>query len=129
MYLNKFSFALMENTFAGRGASCQTHVNAIREIEKAHCLLQAIDDTLGMLGQKTGDLVYDYLQKRFGLMKDEIPARPEAFSKGLLSLFGSASKHLEVSIIEKFYKKLGIKFERTENFNFLNCIFALETSR
>jgi len=129
VYLNKFSFTVIESTFAGRGASYRTNVNATREIEMAACLLQAIDDTLEMLGQKAGDLVYGYLQKSFGLMKDEIPARPEVFSRGLFSLFGSASKHLEMNIVKKFYEKLGIAFEPTENFNFLNCILVVETTR
>ena len=128
MYLNRFSFALIESTFAGTGASYHTNVDAPRQIGMAAYLLEAIDDTLGMLGHETGDLVYNYLEKRFGLLKDEIPTKPETFSRGLFSLFGSASRHLEVNIVKKFYKRLGLKFEPTEHFNFRNYILELETT-
>jgi hypothetical protein len=71
--------------------------------------------------------VYKYLEKKFGLVRDEILRSPETFSMGLVSLFGSASKQLEVAIIRRFHDKLGIKFESSETFNFVDCVATLLT--
>ena len=92
----------------------------------AKCLIQAIDGTLEMLGKGANVLVYRYLEKMFGLEKDEIPARPMDFSKGLSSLFGYASKSLEEKILEKFHCELGISVSSTKTLNFVDCIADLQ---
>jgi len=85
-----------------------------------------VDETLEMLGRKSKPQVYTYLEKRFGLRKDEIPDRPEAFSKGLFSLFGSASRPLELKIVKKLYNRLGMEFKPESDFNFADTIAGLE---
>ena len=88
-------------------------------------LPQAIDDTLRMLGPRTSSLVSEYLEKRFGLRRDEILGNPETFSRGLSSLFGSASKSIELCVIKKFFKALGVGFELLEGFSFADYVAAL----
>jgi hypothetical protein len=74
-------------------------------------LLQAIDETLeNHFGHGCKTQVYDYLEKRFMLKKNEIPTRPEAFSACVYTLLGgSTSKLIELEILRKFYSRL--KFE------------------
>ena len=69
--------------------------------------------------------MYDYLQKRLMLKRNEIPARPEVFSEGLSTLFGSASKLIEINIVKNLYRRIEVKFEPRENFSFADHIASL----
>ena len=90
-------------------------------------LLQATDETLeGIFGKRARVQVYDYLERELMLKRNEIPARPEVFSKGISALFGSASKMIELAILKKFYNRLGVTFEPRENFNFADYIAGID---
>jgi hypothetical protein len=110
MYLNRLSIALIVDQRA----------------KIALKLIQAVDETLEMFGRKAKSQVYDYLEKNFGLRRDDILDKPETFSKGLRSLFGSASRHIELNIVERVHSKLGISFQRSEKFNFVDYVASLE---
>lgn len=76
------------------------------EIRIGTALLETIDETLEMLGAKVKLFVYHHLDKKFGLQRDEIPSKVEIFSKGLMSLFGSISKQIELLILKKLCQRL-----------------------
>jgi hypothetical protein len=126
MYLNRLSIALIQCASAPRGAMPQTELIVGQRAKIALKLIQAVDETLEMFGRKAKSQVYDYLEKNFGLRRDDILDKPETFSKGLRSLFGSASRHIELNIVERVHSKLGISFQRSEKFNFVDYVASLE---
>ena len=127
MYLNRLSLALIKCASASMEAMPQTELIVAQRAKIAPKLIQAVDETLEMFGRKAKSQVYDYLEKRFGLRRDEILDKPETLSKGLRSLFGSASRLIELNIVKKFNNKLGIGFQPSETFNFVDYITSLET--
>jgi len=89
-------------------------------------LIEAVDETLDMLGKQTKTEVYACLERRFGLPKNEIPDKPNVLSDGLSSLFGSASQYLELRILKRFYEKLDTKFEPGGTSTFADHISILQ---
>jgi hypothetical protein len=98
-------------------------LNGAQRMNVASYLVEAIDETLELLGKQTPLIVYDYLEKNFRLKKEEIPARPGAFLMGLSNLFGTASKDLERIIVKRLYEKLGIIVKPTDNLS-LKSMYA-----
>jgi len=92
----------------------------------ASYLMEAIDETLQLLGKQACIMVYEYLEKNSGLKKEQIPARPGAFLMGLSNLFGTGSKHLEQSIVKRLYQKLGISVESTEKLSLKSMYVQLQ---
>jgi hypothetical protein len=77
-------------------------------------LLEALDITLSVYGEKTRSAFYDHFKKAYNISKDEIPKRIEEFSRGLEDLFGLASKNLEIMVMMQLHLKIGVVWECTE---------------
>jgi hypothetical protein len=105
----------------------QTGLRVGPGIEVCTKLMEAVDETLEMLGRKVKPQIYNHLEKRAGLKREEIPDKPEVFSKGLNDLFGSASKLIERNIAKRLYDKLGLRFEPRENCHIVDYLLTLET--
>jgi hypothetical protein len=91
-------------------------------------LLQAIDETFErLLDKNVKTQVYEYLEKRLILKRDEIPVRIEVFSKGIFTLFGHISKQIELNIPENLCSRLGIEFKPREDLSFAGYVASLET--
>jgi hypothetical protein len=72
-------------------------------------ILQCVDEVLEMLGRKGKQAFIAYLEENLGLEKEEIPQKPELFSKGLFLIFGEqGSNMLETAIAEKLLSTLGV---------------------
>jgi hypothetical protein len=128
LYLYISFFALVKGAIGAALTSSQEKLKPERQIEKMSSLVQAIDATLEKFGDKARTQIYDYLQKRIMLRKDEIPSRPEDFSRGLFDIFGSTSKLIELSIAGSVNAKLGIKFEPKQSFRFAGYVASLRES-
>jgi hypothetical protein len=89
-------------------------------------LVEAIDETLRIFGLRTCMQIYSYLERSYALKRLEIPERLEVFSTGLNSLFGSASKLIELRIVKSFYSKLGVKFEQIDGYSFPDYLVAAQ---
>ncbi len=74
-------------------------------------LLEAIDETLSIFGEKTKSALYVYLTEAFSLPKREIPKRIHEFSKALEELFQLGSKNLEILIMKNLHSKVGVVWE------------------
>ena len=70
--------------------------------------------------------VYDYLEKRHMLRRNEIPIRPEAFSRAMSTLFGASSKLIEVEIVTNLCNKVGVRFKPQMNFSFADYVLNLK---
>lgn len=85
--------------------------------EKA--LVEAVDESLLMLGENGKEVVYFRLRHTYAISKEDVPSHPEIFVECLRNIFGSGAKAIEKAIIKSLYHKLGLKFVERDNFNFL----------
>jgi len=83
-------------------------MTAESELEKR--IMQCVDDGLEVLGDGGKKAVYYYLEKNFGLKREEIPKKPEMFRKGLNFMFGEEGTDLiEKWIVEKLRISFNLK--------------------
>lgn len=76
--------------------------------EPAEELLRATDEVLErFFGRDVRTQIYRFFEKRFMLKRNEIPASLELFSEAIYTLFGPASKQIELKIVETFRKRTG----------------------
>ena len=68
-------------------------------------LTQAIEDVFSTLGKVNKQAIYLLLKNNFGINEKEIPYKIEDFSKAINQIFGSASKLIEIKIIERLHTK------------------------
>ncbi len=76
-------------------------------------LLQSIDEALLTLGENVRVSIYFHLQTKFGLPKHEIPNHTAEFSDALETIFGAASKNIEILIMKCLNKKVQCSYEWT----------------
>ena len=87
--------------------------------------LEAIDETLERIfGRKITAMIYDFLEDRFMLEKEEIPTRAKVFSQGLQTMFGSVSSQIELGILRNLCERSGNKFRPEDDLSFADCISA-----
>jgi hypothetical protein len=74
-------------------------------------LLEAIDETLAdLLGRRARDAIYDHLERKCYMSRDELPKRLGEFCSVLEANFGKAGRTIERTIAKRFYSKLEKKF-------------------
>ena len=66
---------------------------------------EAMDDILSAFGNSNKQAIYNHLENRFGIKKDEIPFKVEAFADAIEQIFGSVGKLIEIKIIERLHAK------------------------
>ncbi|MCW4024379.1 MAG: hypothetical protein NWF01_05005 [Candidatus Bathyarchaeota archaeon] len=72
-------------------------------------MLQAIDETLSMLGEKPKTAIYAYLKKKYFIEKKDMPQRIGEVSKALEELLKIGATQLEIL----FMKNLFIQLKKT----------------
>lgn len=85
-------------------------------------LLEAVEEGLSSLGGSPKQAIFFHLEISFEISRDNIPANMTEFSKALEKIFGVGALYLEKLIAKRLYEKLGLEFEETENWNFLEHI-------
>lgn len=68
-------------------------------------IMECVDAGLKKLGPNVNQVIYFHLESKFGVKKEEILNRPEAFSKALHSIFGRGAKEIERLIVQKIQEK------------------------
>ncbi len=77
-------------------------------IEESGELLQATDEVLEkFFGRNVRTQIYKFFEKRFMLKRSDIPVSLEIFSEAIYTLFGPASKQIELKILETLRRRLG----------------------
>lgn len=72
-------------------------------------ILQCVDEVLDTLGKSGAQAFTSFLERSLGLKKEEIPQKPELFSKGLNLVFGDQGGDvLETALVQKLLTSLGI---------------------
>jgi len=90
-------------------------------------LLAAVDDSLRQVFREEGvDVIYNFVENKCHLRREEIVEKPEAFSAGLRKLLVSGAPLVEKMILENLYSKLELKFEEREGYEFSDYIGELK---
>jgi len=90
-------------------------------------LLSAVDETVKQVFLEAGaEVIYDFLENKFYVNREEIATNPEDFSAGLERLLGSAAQMIEKLILESLYSKLQLKFEEKKSYEFPDYIKELK---
>jgi len=66
---------------------------------------QAVEDTLSALGESPKQAVYRHLKIVYGIDKEDIPNKIEAFASAIEQTFGSVAKLIEIKIIERLHSE------------------------
>lgn len=90
--------------------------------EFAKILIEAVDYGLRILGESSEKAIFYHLEKDYFITKRKVPEHPEAFRKGLESIFGAGAIVIERSILEYLYSKLGLKHEENRNLRFVDSL-------
>ena len=73
-------------------------------------------------------IIYEFLENHSRLKLEEVADKPEVFSAGLERLMGSGAKVIEILVLKKLYRKLGLKFEEKKGYGFPDYIKELRKS-
>lgn len=90
--------------------------------------LEAVDDAFSMLGSQSKELMYQYLENKCGVDKENIPNKVEAFSEAIESIFGQSARLLEIKIMRTLYKKVptfNYSGKNASNLSFVKYVEAL----
>jgi hypothetical protein len=73
-------------------------------------LLEAVEETFSSLGEPVEEKIFCTLEKSFGLKRNEIPFRIEAFSDALEKIFGPGAMPLQISVIKRLHRKVASEY-------------------
>lgn len=89
-------------------------------------LLNAVDEILKQVFQRAGaKVIYNSIENKRHLKREEIGEKPEGFSAGLERLLGSAAPVIEKMILKNLHSKLDLKFEEKNGYEFSDYIKEL----
>lgn len=66
---------------------------------------EAVNDILSTLGESTKQAIYNHLKNTYGIGKDDIPRKIDAFATAIEETFGSVGKVIEIKIIERLHSQ------------------------
>lgn len=90
-------------------------------------VLEAVDETLSLFGEKAKKSIYSKLKEDFGITKQDIPIEVEKFIAALEEIVGPGAKLLEIEMMKRLYKKIGPNFKyspRQKNLTFAEYLTA-----
>ncbi len=89
-------------------------------------LLDVVDETLKRVFKEAGaEAIYDYLENKCHLKREEIAEKPEVFSAGLERMLGSGAPVMEKLVLKNLYRKLGLKFREKKGYGFSDYVKEL----
>jgi len=89
-------------------------------------MIEAVDETLKkFFGEAVTSVIYGYLERKRNLRKEEIPEKPEIFSKGLREIFGSGAITIEENILKTLFSKLKMEYKEMAELNFAEVVNQL----
>ena len=78
-------------------------------------VLRAVDEGLAVLGESVRDSIYYHLERSYGIRRDEVPERLEAFHQALRGLLGEGGRTVEAPIAKSLHGQLGLEFKGQPN--------------
>jgi len=95
--------------------------------EVAESLVKILDCGLKeIFGEHATSIIYDYMEKRLSLRKEEIPLKIKEFREGLRKFLSTGAYVVEKAVLEKLYRNYGLEFEEKENYDFEDYIQELK---
>ena len=96
----------MGQTQALLGSSCSFLIkNESVELIFEVMVGQAVDDALSALGESPKQAIYRHLKIVYGINKEDIPNKIDAFANAIEQTFGSVAKLIEIKIIERLHSQ------------------------
>lgn len=91
-------------------------------------LLESTDEVLSdLFGEKTRDMLYDYLAAQHGYGREEIPKKMDEFYLFLEHVFGHSSRTIGRSIIRRLFAKLNYEYVDVRGFELIDYLQLLNT--
>ena len=89
-------------------------------------LLKVVDETMKQVFRGVGaKVIYSHLENNSHLKREEIAEKTELFSTGMQKLLGSGTPVIEKLILKGLYRRLELKFEEKEGYEFSDYIEEL----
>ena len=85
-------------------------------------LLAAVQESLSSLGDSPKQAILFHLQDTFKIEMEHIPENITEFAKALEKIFGPGALYLEKLILKHLHEKLGLEFENSVNWDFLEYV-------
>lgn len=85
-------------------------------------VLESIDEGLSVVGDKSKEIIYHFLEANYGLKRQDIPANLEKFHECLKTIFGFGAFILEKQIIKCAEKKFGVKLVNVYEYDFATLL-------
>lgn len=93
------------------GACIRINTSEIKAKDPELLLLEAIDQALGdLLGRRAREAIYDHLERKCYMAREEMPQRLGEFCDILRDNFGKAGTTIERTIAKRFYSRLEKRF-------------------
>jgi hypothetical protein len=108
-----------------------TNKNSLCRHEFKKLLLEAVDESLSILGDLAKRAVYSCLEKNFKIKKQEIPNKIEGFTKAMEEILGPGAKLLQIQIMKHLYETIGRDFKyfpEKDELLFIEYVAAVEAS-
>jgi len=92
-------------------------------------LLCAIDEALRQIFTDAAmKAIYDYLDKRYSLKREDIPERLDVFAQGLENFFRSGALVVELVILKNLCSSFRVEVGQVQyNQDFVNCVERLKS--
>ena len=89
-------------------------------------VIRVINKTLNQIFREEGaNVIYNFLENKSHVKREDISSGTEAFSAGLRELLGSGAPVIEKSILKNLYHQLGLKFVQKRGHSFSDYIEEL----
>ena len=85
-------------------------------------LLDAVDYGLLALGEIVRATIYDRIEERYQVRREEIPEKLDTFHKALQELLGRGAEVMRRLIAKNLYKTLNLKFAENENWTLVDYV-------
>ncbi len=90
--------------------------------EVSRVLALALDDGLSVPGKIVRTAIYDRIEKSYGLKREDVPEKLEAFHRALEDLLGEIAKVMEKLIAKNLYRRLGLNFTEHANWSIVDYV-------
>jgi hypothetical protein len=91
-------------------------------------LLDAVDDALLIFGEAVRAAIYDCIEERYQIRREEIPDRLEAFHRALEELLGKNWETVKRLIVENLYSRLDLEFTEQEGWTLADYLYCARTN-
>jgi hypothetical protein len=89
-------------------------------------IFQTIDEALSILGKRSREAIYYFLESDYGLSKEEIPSNLNRFHEALRMIFGAGAYALEKHIRSCLEKKFGTYLPLSKDLDLIEFVMEIK---